>query len=95
MKDTKILPGNVNLQNEYIYHHLNPGLETDRRLSDEELSMVSKIEKKINYEFRVKSFCLRAFIHKSVKEIYEERGLKDYELLEFLGDSVHKFFCVQ
>ncbi|WP_297887116.1 ribonuclease III [Sulfurihydrogenibium sp.] len=51
------------------------------------LERVEKLEKLLNYSFNDKSLLLAAITHRSFVAEYPKK-LKDYEVLEFLGDSV-------
>ena len=49
------------------------------------------LEKALGYQFKDKSLLIQALTHKSYAG---EHGLKSYETLEFLGDSLINFFVV-
>ncbi len=49
------------------------------------------IEKKIGYVFKDKSLLERAFTHGSV----DKNALKNYQTLEFLGDSILDFIVAK
>ena len=55
-----------------------------KRYFNSKLSNIHPIESKINYKFKNNSYLIQAFTHKSMNK----SPRKNYERLEFLGDSV-------
>jgi len=49
---------------------------------------LTALEKKLNYKFKSRELLAQALIHSSYAHEHPELGLKDNEILEFLGDSV-------
>ena len=49
---------------------------------------IGELEKKIGYQFRDKSLLKQALTHSSFANEQRINKLKDYERLEFLGDSI-------
>jgi dsRNA-specific ribonuclease len=60
-------------------------------------SKIIEVEKLIDYDFKNKHLLMQAFIHRSYCDHVDKEQkvrLPDYNLLEFLGDSVMNFFVV-
>ena len=56
---------------------------------------IGELEKKIGYQFRDKSLLKQALTHSSFANEQRINKLKDYERLEFLGDSVLGFVTAE
>ncbi len=52
------------------------------------LKIISKLEKKINYKFKLKKLAFKALVHSSFANENAELKIRHNERLEFLGDSV-------
>jgi ribonuclease-3 len=58
-------------------------------------SDITKLEKKMGYSFKKKDLLLQALTHSSYAYEIQDDGLKDNEVLEFLGDSILGFIIAE
>lgn len=61
--------------------------------------MIKNVERVLGYSFRCKSYLVQALSHKSYVEAIAKKNdsrieLQDYNLLEYLGDSIFNFFVL-
>lgn len=59
-----------------------------KKITRDEGKSMKELEKKINYRFKEDSIIERAFTHSSYTNEAEEKSVKSYERLEFLGDAI-------